>query len=366
MTGIWKQSYGRRLDDFEVGACYAHPWDVTVDDGMLALFQAAFQDATPTYASRVYAQALGFEERPVHPLLLLNLGLSFSVHDVSEQAIAHLAYIDVRFPEACHPGDTLTAQSRVLDVKPSAKGDRGVVEVRTLVVNQLGKIVCRFDRKALVRAGSVSGRPSDPRSPPTLISAEAEASEALPQELRKGVKAPARNGGFSGFFEDFDVGDVVFHTVGKTVGESEHMMLTQLLRNSHPIHFDEVYCKQHSFAKTRVVYGGLVLSWVLALTSRDLTGNAVWDLGLDAGAHPNAVLAGDTLYAASKIVKKEDAGPHAGVMTLRVVGTKNTTPEELFLSPGGLFEAELNKTQTKIQDKVLEITRRLLVRKRPT
>ena len=37
----------------------------------------------------------------MHPLLLLDLGLSFSVHDVSERAIAHLAYIDnVRFPDA--------------------------------------------------------------------------------------------------------------------------------------------------------------------------------------------------------------------------------------------------------------------------
>ena len=49
-----------------------------------------FQDATPTYASNVAATSLGFRERPVHPLLLLNLGLSFSVHDVSEQAIANL------------------------------------------------------------------------------------------------------------------------------------------------------------------------------------------------------------------------------------------------------------------------------------
>src|SRR3990167_8659097 len=92
--------YGRFLDDFELGATYAHPWEVTVDGGTLALFQASFLDASPLYASRTLAEALGFRERPIHPLLLLNLGLSFSVHDVSEQAIAHLAYLDVRFPNA--------------------------------------------------------------------------------------------------------------------------------------------------------------------------------------------------------------------------------------------------------------------------
>jgi 2-methylfumaryl-CoA hydratase len=236
-----------------------------------------------------------------------------------------------------------------------------VVDVRTLLQNQEGRVVCRFDRKALVRAGSVTGRPADPRPPGT----QAEVGDAfLPEELARGVPAPRRAGGFSRFYEDFDVGDVIFHAVGKTVGESEHMMLTQLCRNSHPIHFDEIYCKQSSFAKTRVVYGGLVLSWVLALTSRDIAGNAVWDMGLDAGAHPNGTLAGDTLYAATKIIAKEDAGPHAGVLTLRVVGTKNKPAEELFLS-GGLFTPELEKTEGKLPDKVVEITRKLLVRKRP-
>ena len=363
MTGVNKPSYGRCLEDFRPGEVYAHPWDVTVDEGMLAVFQASFQDATPTYASKHYAQALGFRDRPVHPFLLLNLGLSFSVHDVSEQAIAHLAYIDARFPEACHAGDSLTASSLVLSVKPASKGDRGVVGVRTVLQNQNGDVVCRFDRKALVRSGKVSGRPADPWPPATQP--DTEQAPRLPAPLRGELRLPGRRGGFAGFFEDYDVDDVIFHGVGKTVGESEHMQLTQLFRNSHPVHFDEVYCKQHSFAKTRVVYGGLVLAWVLSLTSRDLTGNALWDVGLDDGAHPNAVVAGDTLYAASKVLEKQEFGPDAGVLTLRVVGTKNRTCEELFVTPGGLFTAELAKQDGRIAEKVVEITRKVLVRKRP-
>ena len=361
MSGILEPRYGRQLDDFQTGAVYVHPWEVTVDEGMVALFAAAFQDATPTYASRAYARALGLADRPVHPLLLLNLGLSFSVHDVSEQAIAHLAYIDVRFPEACYAGDTLTASSKVLGVKPSSKGDRGVVEVRTVLENEKGTVVCHFDRRALVRAGSVSSRPKDAWP----AAEQRDVGDAfLPKALRGGVKPAERRGGFTGFFDDYEVGDVIFHQVGKTVGDSEHMMMTQLCRNSHPIHFDEIYCKQSSFAKTRVVYGGLVLSWVLALTSRDLAGNAVWELGLDAGAHPNGTLAGDTLYAASKVIAKKDAGPNAGVLSLRVVGTKNKPAEELFLA-GDLFTPELEKTSGKIAEKVVEISRELLIRKRP-
>src|SRR3954468_16673410 len=144
--------YGRLLSDFEPGATYEHPWEVTVDGGAVALFQASFLDATPIYSSAVAAKSCGLDDRPLHPLLLLNLGLSFSVHDVSEQAIAHLAYIDVRFPEAAYAGDTMTASSKVLGTKKASSGDRGVVHVRTLLVNQQDKVVCSFERKALVRS----------------------------------------------------------------------------------------------------------------------------------------------------------------------------------------------------------------------
>jgi acyl dehydratase len=142
------------------------------------------------------------------------------------------------------------------------------------------------------------------------------------------------------------------------------MQLTTLVRNSHPLHFDEVYCRENSFTKTRVVYGGLVLSWVLSLTSRDLTGNVLWDMGLDDGAHPNPTLAGDTLFAVSKIIDKQEVGPDAGEVTMRVVGVKNIQPAELIARGVDLFAPEISKKEDKIKEKVLEITRKVLMRRR--
>ncbi|XYH99141.1 MaoC family dehydratase [Sorangium sp. So ce1128] len=352
--------YGRKLDDFTVGAVYAHPWDVTVDEGMLALFAASFQDAIPTYASRVAARSIGLRDRPVNPLLLLNLGISFSVHDVSEQAIAHLAYIDVRFPDACYPGDTLRASSMVIGKKPVSTGDKGVVHVRTQVVNQDGLLVCSFERKALVPCGAATARPADA---PHAVAQPAEPPSRLPKELDGPLPPAPRHGGFACFWDDFEVGDVLTHEVGRTVGDSEHMQLATLLRNSHPLHLDEQYCRSSSFAKTRVVHGGLVLSWVLALSSRDTAGRAVWDLGLDDGAHPSGVLAGDTLFAASKVIAREEAGAGAGSLTLRIVGVKNTPPRALLAQGADLFTPELGKTDGRVKEKVVEITRTLLVRR---
>jgi 2-methylfumaryl-CoA hydratase len=362
MKRVITPRYGRKLDDFEPGAVYAHPWEVTVDEGMMALFSASFLDATPVYASRPFARALGLRDRPVHPLLVLNLALSFSVHDVSEQAIAHLAYLDVRFPEPCYPGDTVRARSRVLGVKRTSGGDRGVVHVRTVLVNQVGIAVCAFERKALVPAGRTDGSVEHRAAPPTVV--DTMAVRKVPPSLRSDVVLEHPDG-FTTTFEDFEVGDVWVHAVGKTIGESEHMQLTALARNSHPLHFDEVYCLGASFARTRVVYGGLVLAWTLALASRDTAGNAIWEMGLDEGAHPSGVVAGDTIYAASCVIAKEAVTAAAGVVTFRVIGVKNARPGDLLARHTDPFAPELGKKDGKIPEKVVEITRSVLVRRRP-
>jgi 2-methylfumaryl-CoA hydratase len=355
--------YGRLLGDFEVGATYEHPWEVTVDQGTVAVFQSNFQDATPTFASARYARELGLRDRPMHPLLLLNFGLSMSVHDVSEQAIAHLAYIDARFPHACFAGDTLTASSTVLGSKPASSGDRGVVHVRTVLANQDEHVVCTFERKALVRAGKLDGR-ADPPYP--AYAPKKDDPHVLPAELRDAVRLPTRKAGFAGFVEDFAVGDVITHAIGKTVSDAEHMQLAFLFRNSHPLHFDEVYCKAGaSFTGTRVVYGGLVFGWVASLASRDTCGNVVWDARYDNGAHPNGVVAGDTLFAASKVLAITPHDARSSFVTFRLVGVKNTRPADLLAGGADLFTSELTKKEGKVKEKVFEIDRTVLMRKRP-
>ena len=352
--------YGRKLDDFNVGDVYSHPWDVTIDEGMVALFAAAFQDASPPFASTTYARALGLQGRPLHPHLLLNLALSFSVQDVSEQTIAHLAYLNVRFPEIGYVGDTVTATSEVLGSRPTSKGDRGVVHVRIVLQNQAGAVLCHFERKALMPAGAADALPENPW--PMHAAVDVSQTKAIPAPLAASLPDVARRAGFAGFFEDFEPGDVIAHTVGKTVGDSEHMQLTQLSRNTHPLHFDEIYCREHSFVKTRVVCGGLVLGWVLALASRDVAGNAIWCAGLDEGAHPGPVVAGDTLYSTSKVLAKEDVSPESGLVTFRAVGTRNVPGSALL--DQDLFTPELKKADgEKVSAKVFEITCTLLLRK---
>jgi 2-methylfumaryl-CoA hydratase len=365
--------YGRLLDDFRVGDVYHHPWEVTIDDGLLAMFAGSFLDPNPLYSSRRFAREIGFQDRVVHPLVLLNLALSFTVHDISEQAIAHLAYIDLKFPNAAYSGDTLSVYSEILGTRVSeSKPDCGVVHLRTTGVNQDGVVVVTFERKALIPTGKLEGRAHPEPLPQTaekaVSSSDSSSSETndthrlksllpLPSELTGEIKTPAWPGRPRGLFEDFEEGDVILHSIGHTVGESEHMQLTILTRNSHPLHFDEVYCRERSFTKTRVVEGGLVFAWAASLASRDTTANALWEVGYDKGSHPNPVLAGDTLYAASRVIEKQSRDDRTGVIRFKLVGVKNERPATLLAEGLDLFDG-------KFDQKVFEIERTVLLPKR--
>lgn len=369
--------YGRLLDDFRVGEIYHHPWEVTIDEGLLAIFAASFLDPNPIYSSRRFARDIGFRDRVVHPMVLMNLALSFSVHDVSEQTIAHLAYIDLKFPNAAYAGDTLSVSSEVLGVRRSESNpDRGIVHVRITGITQDGTTVISFERKALIPVGTLGGRAHPPltgahnsqlRTTGNLpamdearrlgTSHEAINVGALPKELALQIRSPKWPGRPLGLMEDFLEGDVILHSNGRTVGESEHMQITMLSRNSHPLHFDEVYSRKQSFAGTRVVCGGPVFAWVASLASRDTTANALWEIGYDKGSHPQPVLAGDTLYAASRVVGKHDYNEQAGVVRFHLVGIKNEKPATLVAAGKDLFEG-------KFEQKVFEIERAVLLPKR--
>ncbi len=77
--------------------------------------------------------------------------VGMSVTDVSQKAIANLGWRDIRMTAPVFPGDTLYAESEVLEKRLSkSRPDAGIVTVRTTGRNQDGTVVCVFDRTILV------------------------------------------------------------------------------------------------------------------------------------------------------------------------------------------------------------------------
>jgi acyl dehydratase len=143
--------YGRYLEEFEVGAVYRHWPAKTVTEGDDHLFCLLTMNHHPLHVNDLYASQSQQGRNVVAGPLVYSLGFGMSVSDVSGKAIANLATEDLSHPAPVFHGDTLFAESEVLDLRASeSKPDRGVVKVHTRIYKQDGTLVAEFKRTVLV------------------------------------------------------------------------------------------------------------------------------------------------------------------------------------------------------------------------
>src|SRR3954453_12217039 len=143
--------YGRYFEEFEVGAVYQHWPAKTVTEADDHLFCLLTMNHHPLHINDVYAARSQQGRNVVVGPLVYSLALGMSVGDVSGKAIANLATEELSHPAPVFHGDTLFAESEVLEKRLSrTKPDRGIVKVRTDVYNQDGTLVAEFKRLVLV------------------------------------------------------------------------------------------------------------------------------------------------------------------------------------------------------------------------
>lgn len=126
--------------------------------------------------------------------------------------------------------------------------------------------------------------------------------------------------GADNFFEDFEVGQVIRHIRGKTIGPLENVLITNMVMNTAQGHFNEHYMADTRF-KHMISFGGVNLAIVLGLATQDTCENALAELGLDNIRLTTPVFHGDTLYAYSEVLSLEASErPDAGIATFRHYG----------------------------------------------
>lgn len=161
--------FGRYFDDFEVGDVYKHWPGKTITEYDDHLFCAITMNQHPLHLNVHYAETVSQQKRNVvvGPLVYA-LALGMSVPDVSGRAIANLETESLLHKFPMFHGDTLYAETLVLDKKESkSKPDRGIVGVETRGYNQDGDEVISFRRKVLVpRRGSIEDQPDRPTPKP--------------------------------------------------------------------------------------------------------------------------------------------------------------------------------------------------------
>lgn len=112
--------------------------------------------------------------------------------------------------------------------------------------------------------------------------------------------------GRGNYYEDFVVGDVYEHARGKTMEGLENVLLTNLVLNTAQLHFNEDLAERIAAQKHRIVFGGVTASLVVGLAMQDTGEQAVEEVGLDKVRFRVSVIHGDTLYAFTEVVAKDD------------------------------------------------------------
>ena len=122
-------------------------------------------------------------------------------------------------------------------------------------------------------------------------------------------------------FEDFAVGDVYEHPLGRTVLDADNVWFSCLTMNTNPIHFDAEYASRTEFGKP-LMNSCFTLALVTGQSVVDLTQNAVANLGWDAVRLPHPVFAGDTIYSRSEVLETRESKsrPAVGIVRVKTTG----------------------------------------------
>lgn len=147
-----ERPFGRVFEEFEIGDVYRHWPGKTITEADDHLFCMMTMNHHPLHTNELFAQGETVHKKNVVVgNLVYSLALGMSVPDVSGSAIANLEVESLihRFPT--FHGDTIYAETKVVDkVESKSRDDRGVVTVETKAFNQRGEEVCFFRRKVMV------------------------------------------------------------------------------------------------------------------------------------------------------------------------------------------------------------------------
>jgi acyl dehydratase len=123
------------------------------------------------------------------------------------------------------------------------------------------------------------------------------------------------------FFEDFVVGDLIKHNLGRTVTATDNAWFTLLTQNTAPLHFDANYASKTEF-KVPLVNSCFTVALVTGQSVPDISQNVFANLGWDDVRLPHPVFEGDTLYSESRIVdvRESKSRPAVGVVRVETIG----------------------------------------------
>ena len=111
----YRESYGRYFEEFVVGDVYEHRPGRTLTEYDNISFTLLTMNTHPLHFDSHYASHSEFGKPLVNSALTLAIVAGMSVSDISQKAIANLGWNDIKLTAPVFTGDTIYAESEVLE-----------------------------------------------------------------------------------------------------------------------------------------------------------------------------------------------------------------------------------------------------------
>jgi acyl dehydratase len=143
---------GRYFEEFEVGQRFVHEVRRTVTDMDNILFSALTHNPAAIHIDHEYAKSTEFGKPLVNSIFTLGLVVGLSVQDTTlGTTVGNLGWEDVRFPRPVFAGDTVRAETLVINVRASkSRPAEGIVTFEHRGYNQRNEEICICRRVALM------------------------------------------------------------------------------------------------------------------------------------------------------------------------------------------------------------------------
>ena len=149
--GRFRETFGRYFEDFVVGHVYEHRPGRTITDTDNVHFTLLTMNTHPAHFDYEFAKKTEFKKPLICSPLTVALMVGMSVSDTSQKAVANLGWDKIKMTKPMFPGDTLYAESEVLETRESSsRPEQGIVTIKTIGKNQYDDIVCTFERTMLI------------------------------------------------------------------------------------------------------------------------------------------------------------------------------------------------------------------------
>ena len=147
----YRESLGRYFEDFQVGDIYEHRPGRTITEADNSWFTLLTMNTHPLHFDKEYAKHSEFGEPLVNSAFTLSVVVGMSVSDTSQKAIANLGWDKIKLTAPVFVGDTIYADSEVLDKRESkSRPNQGIVKIETRAFKQDGAQFMSYERSFLV------------------------------------------------------------------------------------------------------------------------------------------------------------------------------------------------------------------------